>query len=186
MAAGCVVLASDTVPHREVITPGQTGLLVDGRDTDGLARQALAVLADLARYRPLGDAAAAMVREQYAQDVCLPRLAERFTALVAAGGRKAVNVLFIHDAFPAQFGRLALELTRRHGWRCSFLVQSLSSCPTPSREMLEALELHKMPLAAEHRSSDGIPVAPDLRALSRAMPDRARRACAPGRACVPT
>ena len=68
-----------------------------------------------------------------------------------------MNILFIHDAFPAQFGRLALELTRRHGWRCSFLVQSLSSCPTPSREMLEAVELHKMPLAAEHRSSDGIP-----------------------------
>jgi glycosyltransferase involved in cell wall biosynthesis len=68
-----------------------------------------------------------------------------------------VNVLFIHDAFPAQFGRLALELSRRYRWRCSFLVQSLSSCPTPSREMLETLEVHKMPLAAEHRSSDGIP-----------------------------
>ena len=68
-----------------------------------------------------------------------------------------MNVLFIHDAFPAQFGRLGLELTRRLGWRCKFLVQSLSSCPTPSREMLEELELHKIPLAAEHRSSDGIP-----------------------------
>jgi glycosyltransferase involved in cell wall biosynthesis len=68
-----------------------------------------------------------------------------------------VNVLFIHDAFPAQFGRLGLELSRRHGWRCSFLVQSLSSCPTPSREMLETLELHQMPLAAEHRASDGVP-----------------------------
>ena len=68
-----------------------------------------------------------------------------------------MNVLFIHDAFPAQFGRLALELVRRRGWRCRFLVQSLSSCPTPSREMLETLELHKMPLAAEHRSSDGVP-----------------------------
>jgi glycosyltransferase involved in cell wall biosynthesis len=68
-----------------------------------------------------------------------------------------VNVLFIHDAFPAQFGRLGLELTRRHGWRCSFMVQSLSSCPTPSREMLESLEIQTMPLAAEHRSSDGVP-----------------------------
>ena len=56
-----------------------------------------------------------------------------------------MNVLFIHDAFPAQFGRLGLELSRRHGWRCSFLVQSLSSCPTPSREMLETLELHRCP-----------------------------------------
>ena len=65
-----------------------------------------------------------------------------------------MNVLFIHDAFPAQFGRLGLELSRRHGWRCSFLVQSLSSCPTPSREMLETLELHQVPLAAEHRLRD--------------------------------
>jgi glycosyltransferase involved in cell wall biosynthesis len=89
MAAGCVVLASDTVPHREVVAPRQTGLLIDGRDLDGLVRQALTVLADLASYRPLGDAAAVMVGERYAQDVCLPRLAERFSALVAAGGIKA-------------------------------------------------------------------------------------------------
>jgi len=68
-----------------------------------------------------------------------------------------VNVLFIHDAFPAQFGRLGLELTRRNGWRCSFLVQSLSSCPTPSPEMLETLEVHRLPMAAEHRLSDGVP-----------------------------
>ena len=68
-----------------------------------------------------------------------------------------MHVLFIHDAFPAQFGRLALELKRRYGWRCSFLVQSLSSCPTPTTEMLEELELHQVPLAAEHRSSEGVP-----------------------------
>jgi glycosyltransferase involved in cell wall biosynthesis len=68
-----------------------------------------------------------------------------------------VNVLFIHDAFPAQFGQLGLELSRRLSWRCSFLVQSLSSCPTPSREMLESVEIHQVPLADEHKSSDGIP-----------------------------
>ena len=68
-----------------------------------------------------------------------------------------MHVLFLHDAFPAQFGRLGLELKRRHGWRCSYLVQSLSSCPTPTPEMLQELELHQLPLAAEHRSSEGIP-----------------------------
>jgi glycosyltransferase involved in cell wall biosynthesis len=68
-----------------------------------------------------------------------------------------VNILFIHDAFPAQFGRLGLELTRQHGWHCSFLVQSLSSCPTPTHEMLQKLEIHQIPLAAEHRSNEGIP-----------------------------
>ena len=69
----------------------------------------------------------------------------------------AVNVLFIHDAFPAQFGGLGLELAKRHDWHCSFLVQSLSSCPTPTPEMLKTLEIHRIPLAAEHRSSEGVP-----------------------------
>jgi glycosyltransferase involved in cell wall biosynthesis len=69
----------------------------------------------------------------------------------------AMHVLFLHDAFPAQFGRLGLELTERYGWRCSFLVQSLSSCPTPTPEMLRKLEIHQLPLSAEHKSSEGIP-----------------------------
>jgi glycosyltransferase involved in cell wall biosynthesis len=84
MAAGCVVLATNTAPHREMIVPGQNGLLCDGSDIDGLARQALAALEDRAVHRPLGDAASAMVNENYAQDVCIPLLAERFSALVAA------------------------------------------------------------------------------------------------------
>ena len=88
MAAGCVVLASDTDPHREIIEPGRSGLLANGHDTDGLTRQALAVIADRAAYRPLGEAAAQLVREHYSQDACMPRLAERFTSLaVATGGR---------------------------------------------------------------------------------------------------
>jgi glycosyltransferase involved in cell wall biosynthesis len=69
----------------------------------------------------------------------------------------AMHILFIHDAFPAQFGRLGLELTKRYSWRCSFLIQSLSSCPTPTAEMLQTLEIHRLPLAAEHQSSEGIP-----------------------------
>jgi glycosyltransferase involved in cell wall biosynthesis len=83
MAAGCVVLASDTDPHREIIAPGQTGVLVDVRNSAHLAEQALKIVADVGSYRPLGDAASVMVGERFAQDVCLPKLAERFTALVA-------------------------------------------------------------------------------------------------------
>lgn len=56
-----------------------------------------------------------------------------------------MHVLFIHQAFPAQFGRLALELTRRYNWRCSFVVQHLSKCPTPEREMLERLRIIAVP-----------------------------------------
>jgi glycosyltransferase involved in cell wall biosynthesis len=84
MAAGCIVLASDTAPHREVISHGQTGLLVDAADPDGLLRQALAALDDLAAHRPLGGAAAEVVRSRFSHDACLPHLAERFSTLAAA------------------------------------------------------------------------------------------------------
>ncbi|HEY7155355.1 MAG TPA: glycosyltransferase [Gemmataceae bacterium] len=56
-----------------------------------------------------------------------------------------MHVLFTHRAFPAQFGRLALELTRRYGWKCSFIVEHLSRCPEPSPEMLRHLDIHYLP-----------------------------------------
>ena len=68
-----------------------------------------------------------------------------------------MHLLFIHQAFPAQFGQLALELTKRHGWRCSFMIEDLSSCTTPTPEMLERLEIHRIPLSAEFRSDPPTP-----------------------------
>jgi glycosyltransferase involved in cell wall biosynthesis len=88
MAAGCVVLASDTAPHQEMISDGESGFLLDGQDTDGFLHKALAVLDDPAAHKPLADAASAFVHRQYAQDMCLPRLAEQFSALVAARGKR--------------------------------------------------------------------------------------------------
>jgi glycosyltransferase involved in cell wall biosynthesis len=86
MATGCIVVATDTGPHREVITTEQNGILIDGQDSDGFLRTALAVLADPAAYRPLGDAAAGVVQERYCHDACLPQLAEHFSALAGARG----------------------------------------------------------------------------------------------------
>jgi glycosyltransferase involved in cell wall biosynthesis len=83
MGAGCIVLASDTTPHREVISHGQTGLLADAANPDALLDQALAVLDDPSQYQPLGDDAADLVRARYSRDVCLPQLAERFSSLAA-------------------------------------------------------------------------------------------------------
>src|SRR5262245_2857081 len=68
-----------------------------------------------------------------------------------------MHVLFLHQAFPAQFGRLALELTRRHGWKCSFLIEDLSGCPTPTPDMLEALDIQRLPLSDEFRASPLLP-----------------------------
>jgi glycosyltransferase involved in cell wall biosynthesis len=68
-----------------------------------------------------------------------------------------MHVLFIHEAFPAQFGRLALELTRRFGWRCDFLVEEFSLCPAPTQDMLQTLKIEKLPVSAESRAQRLIP-----------------------------
>lgn len=68
-----------------------------------------------------------------------------------------MNVLFLHQAFPAQFGRLAQELTQRHGWRCQFLIDHLSRCPSPSREMLDSVEIHQFPGANERVGASPAP-----------------------------
>src|SRR3954468_6047534 len=60
-----------------------------------------------------------------------------------------MHVLFVHRTFPAQFGRLGLELTRRYGWKCSFLIEHLSRCPAPSPDMLAVLDLHRLPPRAD-------------------------------------
>jgi glycosyltransferase involved in cell wall biosynthesis len=87
MASGCIVLASDTAPHREIISDGQTGLLADADDPDAFLRRALALLEDVAGHRPLGRDAADLVRQRYSQDVCLPALAERLSTLATSRRR---------------------------------------------------------------------------------------------------
>jgi len=66
MAAGCVVLGSDTPPVREVIGDGESGLLAGFDDVEGLTAKALEVLAEPQRYRHLGAAARARVAGDFA------------------------------------------------------------------------------------------------------------------------
>ena len=82
MSAGAVVLAWDAEPVREFLEPGRTGLVVSPGDPDEALEAALKALDDPAAYRPIGDAAAARVRDRYSQDVCLPALARIFDRLV--------------------------------------------------------------------------------------------------------
>lgn len=75
MASGAVVLGWETAPLRELITSGETGWLVPADDPDAAVAAALRVLDDPAAHRPIGEAAAALVRERHDRDICLPRLA---------------------------------------------------------------------------------------------------------------
>jgi glycosyltransferase involved in cell wall biosynthesis len=68
-----------------------------------------------------------------------------------------MRLLFVHEAFPAQFGRLALELTERYGWHCTCLFRHLSRCPSPSATMLERPQLLRLPPDSDPEPSGGRP-----------------------------
>jgi glycosyltransferase involved in cell wall biosynthesis len=82
-AAGCTVLAWDSAPLREITAQGQVALAASPDDPDQPLRLAGAALDDPAAHRPLGEAAAELVRARYAQDVTLPRLAQHFDRLLS-------------------------------------------------------------------------------------------------------
>ena len=72
MASGCVVLASDVPPVREVIESGRNGLIEPLFDIDRLTETALRVLDDPAAFAPLGRAARETIVEKYSLEVCIP------------------------------------------------------------------------------------------------------------------
>ncbi|MFP1642969.1 glycosyltransferase [Pontitalea aquivivens] len=75
MAAGALVIGSDTTPVREVIRGGENGRLVDFFDIPGWSAALVAALADPDRFAPLRRAARATVTARYdLKRHCLPRL----------------------------------------------------------------------------------------------------------------
>ena len=67
MACGCLVVASDTAPVRDVVRHGENGLLVDFFSPDAIACSVGRVLAAPDRIAPLRDAARETVRSRYDQ-----------------------------------------------------------------------------------------------------------------------
>lgn len=77
MSVGCLVLASDTAPVREVIEHGRNGLLTSIFDTEALARAMADALAHGAALRPLRSAARESIVKGYdLKSHCLPRQVE--------------------------------------------------------------------------------------------------------------
>ena len=83
MASGCVVLGSDVPPVREVIRPGQNGLVEPLFDVERLTETALKVLEDPAAFAPLGQAARRTIEEQYSLELCIPPLKDFFERVAA-------------------------------------------------------------------------------------------------------
>lgn len=75
MAAGALVIGSDTAPVREVIRDGENGRLVDFFDIPGWSAALVAALADPDRFAPLRRAARDTITTRYdLKRHCLPRL----------------------------------------------------------------------------------------------------------------
>ena len=85
LACGCTVVASGTVPVREVIVHERNGLLADFYDLDRLAELSLQVLGDPEGHRFLGQAGVALVREKYALERTLPETIEFCQGVVNGG-----------------------------------------------------------------------------------------------------
>ncbi len=84
MAVGCGIVASDTGPVTEVITDGETGLLLPFFDGGALVDRVCDLLENPARRRALGTAARRHAVTHYdLKRVCLPRQIEWVDALAA-------------------------------------------------------------------------------------------------------
>jgi len=65
MAAGLAVVATDAPGHRDVVVPGETGLLVPPEDPAALAEAVAVLLTDPARRKNLGQAGRERVRQEF-------------------------------------------------------------------------------------------------------------------------
>ncbi len=83
MAMQATIVASDVAPVRELITHGETGLLVDFHDPGALAQQVIDVVADPAAHAHMGPAARAHILDHHDfRTRCLPVHLQRINALV--------------------------------------------------------------------------------------------------------
>jgi glycosyltransferase involved in cell wall biosynthesis len=92
LACGCVVLAGDVPPVRELIRPDENGLLEPLLDEDRLIAAARRVLDDPLAFRPLGMAARRLIEEQYSLEIAIPDLRLYFERVVSHTGPRSAHV----------------------------------------------------------------------------------------------
>ncbi len=90
MAAGCLVIGSDTPPVREAIEDGRNGILVDFFSPDMIAARVVDALEHPARYAPMRAAARWTALSRYSLERCVPRQIALLEALVQ-GKQPAVD-----------------------------------------------------------------------------------------------
>jgi glycosyltransferase involved in cell wall biosynthesis len=86
-AAACArpIVATDVPGCREVVRPGETGILVPAHDTAALAEAIKALAGDAAERRRLGQAGRALVESAFAEEVVARETLDIYRALLAEG-----------------------------------------------------------------------------------------------------
>ena len=84
-ALACVATRVSAIP--ELVRDGQTGLLVEENDPDGLARALEALISSPARRRALGQAGQSRVAEIFGLDASIEHLARKFGLAAASANR---------------------------------------------------------------------------------------------------
>ncbi len=93
MSMQATIVASDVAPVREVMSDGETGLLVDFFDVEGLAQRVIEVLANPSSFSHLGHAARRHIVEKYDfKTVCLPRHVAEINALVGDSDKGLIEI----------------------------------------------------------------------------------------------
>jgi glycosyltransferase involved in cell wall biosynthesis len=124
---GVPVIATRSRGAEEIVGPGRTGLLLEGRDPDEVARAMLRLLEDEALARRLGSEAQALHARRFATPLLLPRYLELFRAVAdgkyppPAPGRETARAALAYwtdlgaraRAAPALAARLSRVLRRR-------------------------------------------------------------------------
>jgi glycosyltransferase involved in cell wall biosynthesis len=85
MATG---VATDVPGCREVVRPGETGILVPADDPAALAEAIATLAVDAAQRRRLGDAGRALVERAFAEEIVARETLAIYQALLAEGASR--------------------------------------------------------------------------------------------------
>jgi glycosyltransferase involved in cell wall biosynthesis len=83
MAAGLAVVATDVGGNREVVVPGETGLLVPSRSPDRLAEAILACVRDPAATREMGRRGRSRVEREFGLDATVQQYENLYESVVS-------------------------------------------------------------------------------------------------------
>ena len=170
-AVGKAVVASDVPGCRDVVVPGETGLLVPPRNIDGLCAAITELIQDDARRVAMGAAARQLMRERFDERIVLQKTQETYSKLLTQ--RPLHTAEIVRTALPRGAFTLSLDLELAWGTRgrprAADVPPFLAGTRNAIRQLLNLLEEYEIPAtwvavgALWMPSEDGVSKHPWLR-----------------------